>query len=140
MAKIKIDLDASDIITVTREVSIPTASGKPLKIKFDFKHRDRVAMNEFQDENAARAKVVIERVRGEIAEKERDGDGRLGQSFVLEAIKRDADAIMEIATGWNVDAEFNADNLQKLCRGYPGAAAAIVNDYRVTMNEGRLGN
>lgn len=59
---------------------------------------------------------------------------------VPQAIKDDVDAVMEAATGWNLDSEFNAENLAKFFSLYARAAVTIASDYRVSMNEGRLGN
>ena len=48
---------------------------------------------------------------------------------------------MDFISGWNVSNNpFNAENIAKFVRRYPGAPLALVRDYRVAMTEGRLGN
>jgi hypothetical protein len=59
---------------------------------------------------------------------------------VPKAIQDDVDAVMEAATGWNLDSDFTPENLTKFFSLYARAAVAIATDYRVSMNEGRLGN
>ena len=51
-----------------------------------------------------------------------------------------ADYIMKVADGWNLDVEFSRANVAQLCDELPGAASAIMNDYRAAIAEGRLGN
>lgn len=41
----------------------------------------------------------------------------------------DADMIMNIATGWSLEEEFNADNAALLVDYYPGAALALAGAY-----------
>lgn len=51
-----------------------------------------------------------------------------------------ADYILKIADGWNLDHEFNLTNVQQLCDELPGAAFEIIQSYRAAVTEGRLGN
>jgi hypothetical protein len=49
--------------------------------------------------------------------------------------------IMDIAVGWfNVDAEFNAENVKQLCKKYHQAATVIVETYIKENTQARLGN
>lgn len=41
----------------------------------------------------------------------------------------DVQSIMDCATGWELDDEFNAENVDRLCNNYPGAGFAIVRTY-----------
>lgn len=127
--RIKLDLDPSDNLDFERAVSIPTPTGKPLSITFTFKYRDRVAMARLFDEYLARSG----------AEPVPDETPKLADS-VRAAIDTDVATIQDLAVGWNIDAPFDADNIAKLVRKYPGAALAIVSDYRVSLTQGRLGN
>lgn len=51
-----------------------------------------------------------------------------------------ADYIMQIIDGWNLEEEFGRDAVAQLCDELPGAALAIMEDYRLAVTEGRLGN
>lgn len=51
-----------------------------------------------------------------------------------------ADYIMQVADGWNIDEEFSRDTVAQLCDEIPAAALAIMNTYRNAITEGRLGN
>jgi hypothetical protein len=51
-----------------------------------------------------------------------------------------ADYILRVAEGWNLDEPFNAANVQQLADELPGAASAIMETYRSAVVEGRLGN
>lgn len=41
----------------------------------------------------------------------------------------EADALMDIAEGWDLADEFSRENVETLCRNYPGAAYAAVFAY-----------
>ncbi len=51
-----------------------------------------------------------------------------------------ADYILKIADGWNLEDEFDRQSLAQLCDELPGAALEIINQYRLAITEGRLGN
>jgi len=55
--------------------------------------------------------------------------------------RKNEDVIMEIASDWQeVDGEFNAENIAKLCNAYHQAAGAIVKAYIETNCQSRLEN
>ncbi len=67
------------------------------------------------------------------------------QKFSLaEALERtketNADYIMKVCDGWNLDVEFSAEAVAQMCDEIPAAAMAIMNTYRSAITEGRLGN
>jgi len=51
-----------------------------------------------------------------------------------------ADYIMKIVDGWNLDADFSRDSVAQLCDELPGVALELINTYRIAVTEGRLGN
>ena len=51
-----------------------------------------------------------------------------------------ADYILQISDGWNLDEDFNRASVVQLCDELPGAAQAIIEAYRAALTEGRLGN
>jgi hypothetical protein len=130
VAKIKLDLESTESLTYDHTVSIPTPDGKGLKVTFTFKYRDRIAIAalsaSWRDRASARTEPTDESVPAD--------------EVVRRMIDSDVDAILDVASGWNIDAPFDRDNLRKLCIKYAGAAIAILNDYGVSMTQGRLGN
>lgn len=130
MAKIKLDLEASDRLTYDRIVDIPTPDGKPLKVTFTFLHRDREAIAALFDAYREKARE----------EKQADQQDVPSAEAVRQAIDNDVETLQDIATGWNIDAPFDAEHLRKLCTKYAGAALAVVTDYRISLTQGRLGN
>lgn len=54
--------------------------------------------------------------------------------------KEDVPAIMEIASGWDLDDPFNADNVDRLVDQYIGAAKVIFETYISELSAARLGN
>lgn len=153
MAKIKIDLDPQGPITFEREVSIPTPSGKVLKVPFTFRHRTREEMAALTDGYIQQAREQFEKMQQTIAaeraaSKEAEAEGRVyvppfkpTVDGVDDGLKSDVRAVMDAATGWGLaEYEFNAENIEKFLRLYAGAATAIASDYRKSMTEGRLGN
>ncbi len=70
-----------------------------------------------------------------------DDDLKFSLQQALEKTRdTNADYIMKIADGWNLDSEFNRDNVAQLCDELPGMALEAINKYRVVTTEGRLGN
>lgn len=51
-----------------------------------------------------------------------------------------ADYILKIARGWNLDEPFERSALEQLSDEIPAAVAAIMEQYRIAITEGRLGN
>lgn len=62
---------------------------------------------------------------------------------LLEAHKKDVSnvqAVMDVAVGWDLDDEFNEENVAKLDRNYQGAALTITSKYITEIYQARLGN
>ena len=51
-----------------------------------------------------------------------------------------AEYILKVADGWDLDQPFNVDTAAQLCDEIPAAAIAIMTAYRTAITEGRLGN
>jgi len=152
MAKIKIDLDPKGPLTYDREVPIPTPSGKPLKVTFTFKHRTREQMAELRERYIAKARDAYILATAEVEQEKakREAEEKAGRTYlppeaklvegIPEAIANDVAAVLDVADGWNLDAEFTAENIGKFLMLYAAAPKAIGDDYFVSMTEGRLGN
>lgn len=72
--------------------------------------------------------------------------GRTRDQFAdfIESIKdggvKDAEAIMDIASGWELEDAFDAKNIELLTQNYLGAARAIIDKYLAELTTARLGN
>jgi hypothetical protein len=116
-----------------RTVKFPMVDGTEGVIEVVFKYRTRTEFGKFIDDmmNAAN-----EQADGQTAEDQRVSLGR-----ALEKTKEaNADYILQIAEGWNLEESFDRDNLAQLCDEIPGAAMAIMDVYRAAIVEGRMGN
>jgi hypothetical protein len=51
-----------------------------------------------------------------------------------------AEYLMQVLDGWGLDEDFTRANVQQLVDEMPGAANAIMEEYRAAITEGRLGN
>jgi Phage tail assembly chaperone len=142
MAKVRLDLDPKEQLTFSRAVSIPTPDGKPLKITFEFRYRDRVEMADMMERHAAVAREQYDLLKGrEQAIGQSGMQSEEVEKLVLAAIERDVDVVLDSAISWNVDGwPLDRETLRMFFRRYPGAASAIHADYRVSLIEGRLGN
>lgn len=146
-AKIKLDLDPAKDFTFPRSINIPNETGAKLAVTFDFLYRNREAFAELQDTFMARAEEAlaasdkIAQAQAEAREKGEDFVPPTIKELQAQALQRDVEAVMLCARGWNVDGvEFSADNVRRFLTRYPAAGLAIVNDYRTSLTEGRLGN
>jgi hypothetical protein len=118
--------------TFKHKVKAKMLDGEMGVVEMTYRYRTRTEFGEFLDK-------LFEDARNARAP---DDDDII--ATVTDALKKtketNADYILKIAEGWNLDAEFNRDNIGQLCDEYPGIALAIINDYRAAITEGRLGN
>ncbi len=70
--------------------------------------------------------------------------GRTKDAFkeLLETMadRDDVEAIMEVATGWDLEDAFSADNVEMLTQNYIGSAKAILETYISEQAAARSGN
>lgn len=50
------------------------------------------------------------------------------------------ESVLECVVGWDLDDEFNAENVARLCQNYLGAPGAISQAYATELFQRRLGN
>lgn len=118
--------------TFKRVISVDLLEGGKGAIEVIFKYRTKVEFGEFLD------KLLAD---GGLQPAKRDDDEKLSLlSAQQKTTETNADYIMSIVEGWNLDADFNRDNVKQLCDELPAAALAIMETYRLAINEGRLGN
>ncbi len=128
MARIKLGATPKSF---KRTVTVDLLDGTKGSIECDFIYRTRTEFGQFLDEIFKDAgvkpaasedeKVVIE----EVMERTRDTN---------------ADYLLRVLQGWNLDEELNKANLQQLCDEFPGVANAIMESYRTSVSEGRTKN
>ena len=114
-------------------VSVPMLEGGDGSIEMSFVYRTRTEFGKMIDALMEDAGVA------------QTGSGEEEQNFSLaSALEKtkdtNADYIMKVADGWNLDIEFSRRNVAQLCDELPAAAMAIMNTYRSAITEGRLGN
>lgn len=118
--------------TFKRTISVDLLEGGKGAIEMLFKYRTKVEFGQFLDELLA---------KGGMQPAKRDDDEKLSLLAAQQkTTETNADYIMAIAEGWNLDFDFSRDNVMQLCDELPAAALAIMETYRLAINEGRLGN
>ena len=127
MAKIKL---GSTPKTFKRNVIVDMLDGTKGSIECEFKYMTRTAFGAFLDgifkdagvaPTDADEKVVI----AEVMAKTRDTN---------------AEYLLKILEGWNLDEELNKANLQMLCDEFPGVANGIMEIFRTSVTEGKVKN
>lgn len=116
-----------------RALKVPLPEGGDGSIELSFIYRTRSEFGAFVDGLLGAAKVKPASAS--------DEDVEFSLRAALEAtVETNADYIMQIVDGWNLDVEFSRPAVAQLCNELPGVALAIINDYRAATTEGRLGN
>lgn len=114
-------------------VKVPMLDGTEGEVQVQFVYRTRTEFGKFIDELMDAAQV---KQGGQT-----DEEVKFSMEKALAANKdANADYIMKVVSGWNLEAEFNRANVAQLCDELPGAAMAIMDRYRQAVTDGRLGN
>ena len=116
-----------------RSIKVDLPEGGVGEVEVSFIYRTRTEFGAFIDSMMADAGV------------KQTGQSDDEQKFSLEQAlaktrEANADYIMKVADGWNLEAEFSRDTVAQLCDELPGVAMEIMNVYRAAITEGRLGN
>ena len=119
--------------TFFHKLKVQLLDGGTGEIRMAFKYRTREEFGAFLDELFSEA-----RVRPESLEPV-DIEGAMALALA-QVVDQNAAFIMKVADGWDLEAEFNDDNVRQLCNELPGVALAIMAAYRSAITEGRLGN
>lgn len=69
-----------------------------------------------------------------------DGDKFSMAELMERTAGANADYILDVLEGWNLDEDLSKSNVQQLADEYPAAATSIMETYRTACIEGRLGN
>ena len=66
---------------------------------------------------------------------------QLSMTELMEKTKdTNADYLLKVLDGWNLDEELSRESLQQLADEVPAAVGAMMETYRAAILEGRLGN
>ena len=116
-----------------RVITFDLPEGGKGSIEVSFLYRTRTEFGTFVDELFSQA--------GETPASQGDEDVKFSLAKALEkTVDSNADYLMKIIDGWNLEAEFSRDSMQQLCDEYPGAALTLIDTYRLAITEGRAGN
>ncbi|MGC3984836.1 MAG: phage tail assembly chaperone [Pseudorhodoferax sp.] len=112
-----------------RKVTFPLIEGGDGVIMCDFKYRTKSEFGQFLDQMSSDAGVVPE-----------EGKPLSIGDLMAKTVDRNADYLLDVLKGWDVDADLTRDNAAQLANELPGACVAIMEAYRLAVVEGRLGN
>jgi len=111
-------------------VKFPMIDGTEGSIACVFKYRTRTEFGEFIDGIMEDAGL----------KPQPDGEKFSMKALMDKTAGANADYILQVLDGWNLDEELNHANVQQLANEIPSATTAIMEQYRVAITEGRLGN
>lgn len=127
MAKIKLGDRPKNFKKV---VTFPMLDGTTGEIEVTYKYRSRTDFGKF-----------IDRIIEASGSKEKATDESFSMARVMEkTADSNADYILDVIDGWNLDSDLTRSNVQQLCDEVPAAANQIMETYRLACTEGRLGN
>lgn len=119
--------------TFKKKLSVLLPTGETGDITVEYKYRTREEFAELIDDIFKRASVT--------PASQSDDDVRFSLSEALsKGNESNADYILQVAKGWDLDVEFTRDNVLQLCNELPGVAVAVIDTYKQACVEGRLGN
>lgn len=110
-----------------RNVSFVMLDGEVATIECLFKYRTRTEFGAFLDS-------IFEDAKEDKAENVGVGD------LMAKTSAKNADYLLKVLDGWNLDEEINRQNLEQLADECPAAVTAIMEAYRSAILDGRLGN
>lgn len=113
----------------TRNVTVDMLDGTKGSIECTYKYMTRTQFGAFLDGMFKDAGVAAA------------GDEKVVIADVM-AKTRDTNAeyLIKILDGWNLEEELTMPNLQQLCDEFPGVSNSIMEHFRVAVTEGRRGN
>ena len=117
--------------TFKATVDLPSPGQAPLPVDFTFKWMDRKAMVKFNEDRYAFAKRF-----GELASEEGVTSGDLAQF----AIDFEIPQLKSIIAGWDIDEEFNDENLKAFVESGSELPAAVVRGYLKSYERAAEGN
>jgi putative N-acetylmannosamine-6-phosphate epimerase len=58
----------------------------------------------------------------------------------IKSTMNDAESVMAMCEGWELEDEFNAENVAKMCQNYQGSWLAVLRTYAIEIQQAKLGN
>lgn len=124
--------------TFIKTVEIPLLDGTAADVTFTFRTRSRTEYAALIDEHNTKVQAIGETAAAADA-REEDGGFKL-ERFVGLNIEADADLILKLAEGWDLDDNFSKEAIVQFLDEYGGAGPRVTAACRAALNEGRLGN
>jgi hypothetical protein len=116
-----------------RIIKVPMLEGGEGTVEVSYIYRTRTEFGQFVDDLLEAAQVS--------PASQSDEDVKFSLQQALERTRdTNADYLLKIMDGWNLDEPFSRAALVQLCDELPGAAMAMIDQYRAAITEGRLGN
>ena len=115
--------------TFKSKVTFQMLDGTQGVIECTFKYRTRSEFGAFIDGMIAASDGRV------------DSSGAFSLTDIMNATNdKNANYLMQILEGWNLDEDLNEGNLRQLADEVPAAAGAIMEAYGNAVRDGRLGN
>jgi hypothetical protein len=111
-------------------VKFPMLDGTEGSIACVFKYRTRKEFGVFIDGIMEAAGMTPQA----------DGEKFSMATLMEKTAGANADYILQVLDGWNLEEELSRASLEQLADEIPAATTAIMEQYRVAITEGRLGN
>ena len=128
MAKVKLGNRPKNF---KRNVEFDMLDGTKGNIECVYKYRTRSEFGAFVDEMVDKANPA-------------NPDETPKQFSMTELMEKtkdtNADYLLKVLDGWNLDEELSRESLQQLADEVPAAVGAMMETYRAAILEGRLGN
>ncbi len=135
--------------TFNKVVTFEMLAGGEGCVEITYKYRTKSEFATFYDDfhGALKADADAEIARFKAAEEKAKDAGEKAPEFSItqgniaaRQAKVNIEFILGCVEGWNLEVPFDSDAVAELVDTLPAAAKAIVSDYQVAINEGRLGN
>ena len=116
--------------TFTTTVNLPAPGQAPVPVSFTFKWMDRESLAKFHDERVNFAQEFMEKAK----------DTKSNADLAKFVIDFEVPQLKSIIVGWDIEEEFNDENLRALVESGSELPAAIVNGYLAAYDKAREGN
>lgn len=127
MAKIKLGATPKSF---KKTIKFPMLDGSTGSIDITYCYRTRKDFGLFIDSLMEAA-----------GESKQSNDEKFSMADLMEKTAgSNADYVLQVVDGWNLDEDLTHDNVQQLADELPAAVNAIMETYRIAVTEGRLGN
>lgn len=140
MASIKLGSRPKTFSRVVKFMDIDGSTEQSIEVKYHYRTRKQFA--EMTEKRIQAALAEADAAEKEVAYREA-AEVKTRMSVVDiadDSIKANADHLMDIMAGWDLDVPFDRSAVEELCDEYPGAAQAISQNYLAAIQAGHAGN